>query len=224
VRNNASVPVSQDSPAACNLENLATRVCSAHAAIGRAAHNLLEHAMAAGDALLLARKQIAHGQWEPWLKRNCDLSPRTAERYVQLAKARVELEANPSRATDLSLAGALRLLGNGKKKARVVAQPTGKSAPPPLSSLTWAEATPEARTHFLNAIGRHPLLAAVPTAWDLQGLRTTPIETLLAELRRRPLTARQQKALRALTTTFTDSEPPTIDLEAIACADNAAKH
>ena len=41
-----------------------------------------------GDALIEAHQHIPHGKWEAWLRHDCELSVRTAARYVQLAKAR----------------------------------------------------------------------------------------------------------------------------------------
>jgi hypothetical protein len=33
-----------------------------------------------------AKAMLAHGQWLPWLRENCDVSARTAQSYMQLAK------------------------------------------------------------------------------------------------------------------------------------------
>jgi hypothetical protein len=145
------------------LNALAERIRTAHAAVGHAARNMLNCAMTAGDALIEARKQIAPGGWESWLKRECDLSVRTAERYVQLAKARALFEADPSRATGLSITGALRLLGNRPRARSTTTRTTNPNHG--LDTLAWSEATLEARQKFLDGIGLPSLLKAMPPEW-----------------------------------------------------------
>jgi hypothetical protein len=68
-----------ESPA--SLDNLAATVRAAHQAVGLAACNVLEHAMHVGDALSVAKAQVPHGAWLGWLKRQCDLGERQAQRY-----------------------------------------------------------------------------------------------------------------------------------------------
>jgi Protein of unknown function (DUF3102) len=48
----------------------------------------LEHAIAAGLLLIEAKELVAHGEWIPWLKANCRLSPRQAQVYMRLARNR----------------------------------------------------------------------------------------------------------------------------------------
>jgi hypothetical protein len=111
----AIVPPTQE-----NLAAITTRVRLAHEAVGNAAQDMLAHAMDAGDALIEAHKKIPHGKWAAWLRRDCELKVRTAARYIQLAKARPIIDAaNRSRTTDLTIVGALRLLGNGQKSSPI---------------------------------------------------------------------------------------------------------
>jgi len=56
-----------------DLDALAKEVCRHLAASTNAAQNFLEHALAAGDALIRAKKQVKPGNWYGWL-RSCDLS------------------------------------------------------------------------------------------------------------------------------------------------------
>jgi hypothetical protein len=81
---------------------------------------------------------------------------------MQLAGARQAIEAKRSRATDLTIAGALRLLGN---KSGSGTTKTRKAATPVLSSLAWSDATPEQRRQFVDGIGLVPWLAAIPPTW-----------------------------------------------------------
>lgn len=161
---------SQTKQQAGDLAKLARTIREAHETIGRSYENMRIHAgvalnsaMTAGDALAAARAKVKHGDWARWLRREANLSERTAQRYLQLAAARAQLEANPSRATD-SIAGALRSLGNTPRPKHTTR--AAKPAPAPtLSSLAWAVASLEERRRFLEAVGRKSLLEAFPPTW-----------------------------------------------------------
>ncbi len=153
------------------LAALAETIRREHSAVGHAAINMLAHAMAAGDALAAAKAKVTHGNWAQWLRRETDLSERTAQRYLQLAAARAQLDANPSRATDLSITGALRVLGNTPRpRSTTRAAKTARV----LCSLAWRDATLAQRRHFLNAIGLASLLEALPPAWRAETRETAP--------------------------------------------------
>jgi hypothetical protein len=102
-----------------DLKSLAETVCRCHQEVASAALDALSASMAAGDALLAieASGQVQHGEWAAWISRNCELNPRTARRYMQLARARPEITAKWSRATDLSIAAALRFITHKKDEA-----------------------------------------------------------------------------------------------------------
>jgi hypothetical protein len=94
-----------------SLAKLATKINSEHRLVRSAAGHMLKHALAAGDLLIEAKEQLPHGEWLPWFESNCpDISPRTAQVYMQLARNRFAIEANAQSAAHLSLAGALKLL------------------------------------------------------------------------------------------------------------------
>lgn len=67
------------------LAALAADIRAAHQDSCRAAITLAERALAAGTALIEAKRLVAHGEWQPWLRENCGLSERTARRYMALA-------------------------------------------------------------------------------------------------------------------------------------------
>jgi hypothetical protein len=92
-----------------SLADLRDRFKIEHAAMGMALRHALGHAMAAGDILLEAKLQLKHGQWLPWLE-TCDISERTAQRYMRLARNRSEIESNPTPVSDLGVKAALTLL------------------------------------------------------------------------------------------------------------------
>jgi hypothetical protein len=46
----------------------------------------LEHYRQAGEMLIEAKDQLAHGAWGPWLAKNFDMVARTAQQYMRLAR------------------------------------------------------------------------------------------------------------------------------------------
>jgi hypothetical protein len=156
-----------------DLKTLANEIRIAHAAAGNTAQNFLEHILTAGDGLIEARKQVKHGEWGAWLKRECalperDLSERTAQAYMQIARGRAALEANPQRAADLSLRGALRLLQPPKPSPRRTPSRSSRSKANQRrfgrhDALGWWQQAPlEERRKFIDSIGLSALLAAAP--------------------------------------------------------------
>jgi DUF3102 family protein len=93
-----------------SLADLAARIRREHTSVGTALKNCLRHALAAGDLLIEAKARFTHGQWLPWLADHCNISERMAQRYMRLARNRVEIEAKSDIVSDLSIGGALALL------------------------------------------------------------------------------------------------------------------
>lgn len=66
------------------------------------AGDALREVLLQGGDLLRVKSQLKHGQWAPWLAKNCgSISERTAQDYMRLA-------ANPQRAADFIAAGSIR--------------------------------------------------------------------------------------------------------------------
>jgi hypothetical protein len=174
-----------------DLDTLAKEVCKHLAAGANAAQNFLEHALAAGDALILARAQVRHGDWLKWLK-SCDLSADTAERFMKLARHRAEL--NSARVRNLSLSAALKLVARKKP----VDGPKAKKSRPAThfdALAWWSSASPEARSRFIDGVGLKPLLAAIPSSWRRE-----------AEQAIGPVSSRATTLLKLALSTNTDSE------------------
>src|SRR5436190_5527359 len=75
--------------------------------------------MAACDMLVEAKGRVGHRRWESWLTSTCNIPPRTARLYMELAEGRETIEANRQRVADLaelSIRGAPRLLKPKPKK------------------------------------------------------------------------------------------------------------
>jgi hypothetical protein len=186
-----------------DLSTITIRIRAAHEAVGLAARDMLAHALAAGDGLIEAHQQIPHGRWEFWLRHDCGMNARTAARYIQLAKARSRFETlNPSRTTDLTIAGALRLLGNGQK-SKPVKKPEVISG---LSTLDWAAADLEQRRHFLNSIGLPSFFAAMPADWRREIERRVAGQRAAAAASATELSAKVTKSLRLALSTKNPEE------------------
>jgi hypothetical protein len=97
-----------------SLPDLAARIKIEHTAVAAALRDSIKHAIAAGELLLEAKEQVPHGQWLPWLRENCGVSPRSAQGYLRLANHRGELEANALLA-HLTMEEALKALAAPKK-------------------------------------------------------------------------------------------------------------
>ena len=94
-----------------NLVALATAINKAITEAEVFATTATESALIAGDALIVAKKLVAHGEWENWLTTNCAIAVRTAQAYMRLAKAIPMLdEAKAQRVTDLPLREAFKAI------------------------------------------------------------------------------------------------------------------
>lgn len=67
------------------LETLAEMANDAGEQIEKTAKNLVTSALAAGNALNAARKQVVHGEWLAWLGKNWNYSRQTADRYMTVS-------------------------------------------------------------------------------------------------------------------------------------------
>jgi hypothetical protein len=68
-----------------SLPDLAQRIKAAHAAVLEHARNVVAKAISAGLLLKEAKGKVEYGEWLSWLDEHCELSERTAHRYMQLA-------------------------------------------------------------------------------------------------------------------------------------------
>jgi hypothetical protein len=216
-----------------SLDKLAEVVRTADRGVALAATGLIMNALAAGEALLVAKEKIPHGGWLKWLKAECDLSEDRAERYMRLARGRAVLEANSARMRNLSLAGALQLLPKTARSSSSSRSSTKKTKSTSLDALGWwAGAGIEARQHFIDGVGRSGLCAAVPASWNLEGrmLRAVSNEKLLAELERRlptDLWKKHSAAMKAIARGLSSIEQhagPILDLKATSVTESEATH
>jgi Protein of unknown function (DUF3102) len=97
-----------------SLDDLASRIKTYHAAVLEHARNVVAKAISAGLLLKEAKGKVPYGEWLSWLKEHCELSERTAHRYMQLAanKRLIEdaLRGKSATMATLSLNKAIRLI------------------------------------------------------------------------------------------------------------------
>jgi Protein of unknown function (DUF3102) len=97
-----------------SLPDLAQRIKAYHAGVIDAARNVVTKAISAGQLLKDAKAKLPHGQFLPWLDEHCDLSERTAHRYMQLASNKLKIEealkGKSATMATLSLNKAMRLI------------------------------------------------------------------------------------------------------------------
>jgi hypothetical protein len=94
-----------------SLTDLAARIKAEHQATSDALKDSVQHAIKAGELLLEAKEQLKHGQWLPWLSEHCEISERSAQLYMRVAKNKETIEEQiRNGVADLSLNQAAALL------------------------------------------------------------------------------------------------------------------
>lgn len=94
---------------ASNLAALASQINAEHTAAAAAFVTGIDRARACGELLLHAKRLCAHGQWLPWLERNCPgVGNRQAQKYMRLARNWEKLKlANANSGAHLPINAAL---------------------------------------------------------------------------------------------------------------------
>jgi Protein of unknown function (DUF3102) len=147
-----------------SLEKRAERIRTGLRDILLATTSIVDLALTIGEDLLQAKEEVGRGNWLSWLKRECDLKERSAERYMFLARHRAELKSNSTRVSDLSLSGALRLIKKGRSRQEKRRRKTQKLANPLDALGWWGGASLEQRRHFLDGVGKG-ILTSLPAEW-----------------------------------------------------------
>jgi|GEM_PF-3428090 len=105
------------------LTVLAADIKAAHLEIQASAEAMAERALLAGNALIEAKGIVRHGEWSRWLQDHCALSERSAQRYMQMARAGLK----SATVADLGIRGA----------AASIARRSSAAGDP--SSVAWAD-------------------------------------------------------------------------------------
>lgn len=105
-----------------SLAQLAQEINGHHQQCEQALQTGLQHARQAGLLLVQAKAQIPHGGWLPWVQANCDMTERSAQRYMMIANRWDELTAKTTRVSHLTYREGLRLLAEpaGEPEAKPV--------------------------------------------------------------------------------------------------------
>lgn len=103
---------------------LAAAVRKYHNDVQTSLTRALDYALDAGDALLELKRSVAHGQWTPFVERECGLNIRVAQNYMSLARNRTLIEeANANGDALLNITGALQLIATPQAAAAEGARP-----------------------------------------------------------------------------------------------------
>jgi hypothetical protein len=113
-----------------DLKTLARQINDNHSAVISSARTALSKAIACGEALSSAKAVLADGLWLQWLRKNCTVSDRTAQVYIQLAENKLVLEGwlkdNTQSVADQSVNAALRYLRGTPAERKSVEDKTTK--------------------------------------------------------------------------------------------------
>jgi hypothetical protein len=176
------------------LEDLARHIRDAHKAVQVATANALAAAFEAGESLIEAKKRVVTG-WERWVRENCFLGGSTVRLYVQLAHHRAEIEAEISRAGELSIRAAQKLIA--KKSPENLSEDLPEPTPTETAAEETEGATPDPVTTVsagLRALTEEQL-TAVWSEFTLHGFLATMPKRWWSELERRITGSRREPAL-----------------------------
>lgn len=97
------------------LPELARTINRAQANVENLLNEAVENAVIAGQALIEAKAQVKHGEWQDWISENCSIADRTARSYMRLARElpKLDYEKRQSVAV-LPLRDAIAALANPK--------------------------------------------------------------------------------------------------------------
>lgn len=108
---------------AVDTRTLASAINDEHRSCETSYRHALAHAFEAGRMLLEVKSTMDHGEWLPWLEASVEFSEKQAQRYMQLASHREELEqANPTCMSDLGVAAALKQIARPREPRVDVAE------------------------------------------------------------------------------------------------------
>jgi hypothetical protein len=121
----AATAAVRPNPTTMTLDELANGIKDKHSKVLFSFQSSVTHAMEVGDWLNAAKIKLKHGDFEPWVQTHCQLSPRTARRYMEMARDRTQIEARlAAKTANLADLNAQQLLtdqsggGNGEGSGR----------------------------------------------------------------------------------------------------------
>jgi hypothetical protein len=97
-----------------SLDTLAEQINEEHRACVGTFRKAFEHGIRCGELLTEAKSRCEHGEWYPWLGKNFDGVPRTAQKYMRLYENRDEVRAYATQNSHLTISAALEELSSPK--------------------------------------------------------------------------------------------------------------
>jgi hypothetical protein len=138
--NNMSGPAKQPPAMPADLQALAKSINGHMHAMSVSAQDSLVSAFHAGADLNKAKAAVPHGNWAQWLEANCELSERTAVRYMRLADNRKmveeEMKSNSATVADFTLRQAEKLITKPRAIGAVGTKPSTISELIPTGGAT----------------------------------------------------------------------------------------
>jgi hypothetical protein len=113
-----SLPAPAPAPAQMRPADYARAINDKLSQMVASARTTLQRAIEIGELLKQAKERVGHGNFEAWVTDHCQLSYRSARRYMTLARDRTEIEAQAKMANvaNLNATTAQRLLAPPKKQ------------------------------------------------------------------------------------------------------------
>jgi hypothetical protein len=123
--------IAKSDPAKTQLETIAAEVRQEVQKLNVSVRTALAHAVRVGQLLLQAKREFQRGSWERWVRKECEVGPRQAQKFMQLARHHDKLnEEDVGWMNKLTINEALarlrKILGAEDKKER------GRDAHPKL--------------------------------------------------------------------------------------------
>lgn len=101
------------------LADLAKQINAEHEAVVASLRTSVERAIALGELLTKARKQVGHGRWERWVTTNTKVGARMARNYMRLAALGPE---DRKRVSDLGVRQALDVIERAEPAREVAVE------------------------------------------------------------------------------------------------------
>lgn len=148
-------------PSKMDLPTLAAGINEAHEQAVGAARTAIEHARQCGEMLLAAKAKVKHGEWLPWLEKNCRVKERQARNYMRVAENWGLIEKSAPDA-DLTIAEAARINDSATFDDPRLVECETKIKNLLASGLSLNEKMPELdESHTLNCMGEDDLFGLI---------------------------------------------------------------
>lgn len=136
------------------LETLANEINKEHFLATETAFSAIEHAKNAGEKLIEAKAKLKHGEWLPWVEKNCVMAERQARRYMQTAENWDAIKSKTVLETDLGIAEALKQITKDKKEKRVAKGTAATVGTPKMAPKNIDKVVKVGRHLLVNADNR----------------------------------------------------------------------